>query len=140
GNIEVVLSILRICGGQMRREDSTAVRTIVLQVGQTASNVPESAQSSRFKFLLTSLLDLKNNRQKLTNPPAYLQDMETVKQRVRSMLLARGIVKMEPVRMSLADLRMADSRGRWWLVGGTWRDSVDGGAAASADEPVPVLA
>ena len=120
-NIEVILSILRICGAQMRREDPAAVRTIILQVGEAASAVAPDVQSSRFKFLLSSLLDLKNNRQKTNNNSPFIQDMETIKQRIRSMLQSRGLAKMEPIRVSLEDLRMAESRGRWWLVGGSWK-------------------
>jgi nucleolar MIF4G domain-containing protein 1 len=61
------------------------------------------------------------------------------------MLTPVAVRAHEPLRMSLADLRSADTRGRWWLVGAAWggdplvdRQAPDASGVAQAparDEP-----
>lgn len=120
---EVVLKLVRNCGAQFRRDDPATLKKIILALNERVLHIPQEKQSSRFKFMLESILDLKNNKQKT----AALQggDLETAKKLLRNMAQQRSISKFEPLRMGLEDIRNADTRGRWWLVGGTWAPEAD---------------
>jgi nucleolar MIF4G domain-containing protein 1 len=120
---EVVLKLVRNCGAQFRRDDPATLKKIILGLNERVAHIPQDRQSSRFKFMLESILDLKNNKQKT----AALQngDLETAKKLLRNMAQQRAISKFEPLRIGLNDIRNADTRGRWWLVGGTWAPEAD---------------
>lgn len=117
-DVEVVLKLVRNCGAQFRRDDPAALKQIVVALGERAAQVSREQQTSRFRFMLEAIADLKNNKQR----SAALQqgDLETVKKLLRNMAQQRAIAKFEPLRIGLDDLRQADTRGKWWLVGGAW--------------------
>lgn len=116
---EIVLRLTRLCGAQFRRDDPGMLKDIVLALGKRTQDLPAEAQSSRFRFMLEAIYDLKNNKQ-LKGAGLPSGELETTKKMLRGLVQARGISKFEPLRLGLADLREADRRGRWWLVGGTW--------------------
>ncbi len=113
---EIVLKLVRNCGGQFRRDDPTTLKKIILTLTERLQSIKE--QSSRFKFMVESIYDLKNNKQKSSQLQSG--DLETVKKLLRNMAQQRGIAKFEPIRIGLDDVRNADVKGRWWLIGGTW--------------------
>lgn len=102
--------------------------------------------SSRFRFLVETLVNLKNNRLKDTKRATgtgqnvaseaiermkkYLSGID--KKRHGEYLLimytctriipTESLIVMshEPLRVSLEDLHSSDKRGKWWLVGAAW--------------------
>lgn len=116
---EVILRLVRLCGAQFRRDDPAMLKDIVMALGRRTQDIPVEAQGSRFRFMLEAIYDLKNNKQ-LKGAGLPSGELETTKKMLRGLVQSRGISKFEPMRLGLADLREAERRGRWWLVGGTW--------------------
>eukprot|EP00727_Mastigamoeba_balamuthi_P010581 m51a1_g6145 hypothetical protein (809) ;mRNA; f:287483-290261 len=73
--IELLLVLLRNCGQRLRKDDPGSLRDIVVEVQTQAQQRKEAAEaasySSRVKFILDSIYDLKNNKNAQT--PESLQ-------------------------------------------------------------------
>jgi nucleolar MIF4G domain-containing protein 1 len=114
------------------------------------------ACSSRTKFMVETLNNLKNNKVGKRPAAAQSQDGGSVermkkflsglsKKRHGQQLLISfterkltpfhriSVLSHEPLRVSLADLHSADSKGKWWIVGAAWGGDplVDNAATAS---------
>lgn len=115
-DVEIILKLVRNCGAQFRRDDPKTLKDIIISLNERLVSVPKEKQSSRFKFMLENIYDLKNNKLQASLPG----ELENVKKLLRNIVQSRGISKFEPLRIGLDDIRNADTRGKWWLVGGTW--------------------
>lgn len=127
---EVILKLVRNCGAQFRRDDPSTLKSIILKLNERVASIPKEKQSSRFAFMLESIYDLKNNKVRATQ--LQQGDLEKVKKLLRGLAQQRSISKFEPLRIGLEDIRQADTRGRWWLVGGTWSREADDEAKRKA--------
>lgn len=118
---EIILKLIRNCGAQFRRDNPSALKEIIMCLNNNVSKISKESQTPRFKFMVESILDLKNNKQKF----AAIQhgELETVKKLLRNISQKRSISKLEPLRIGVLDIRNADVKGKWWLVGGTWAPS-----------------
>jgi len=116
---EVILKAVRQCGAQFRRDDPATLKNIILALNERVAKIPAEQQSSRFRFMLESILDLKNNKLRATSGGPQTE-LEATKKLLRNLAQQRGIAKFEPLRFGLEDIRKAGTNGRWWLVGGTW--------------------
>lgn len=78
--------------------------------------------SVRTKFMVETLTDLKNNRvRKDAAASSAVRAEHTVRmKRVLGSLNSRRLRAAEPLRPALADIRGADAKGKWWLVGASW--------------------
>ncbi|KZS94270.1 MIF4G-domain-containing protein [Sistotremastrum niveocremeum HHB9708] len=118
--VELLLKIVRASGTQLRKDDPSALKDIVDSVMQKIDTV-DANRSSRAKFMLETLIDLKNNKMK-----RITQDQGTTNTAERLKKFSEGVGKRhhtsssEPLRVSLSDLRSADTKGKWWLVGSAW--------------------
>ncbi|KAH8829344.1 hypothetical protein DL96DRAFT_1708486 [Flagelloscypha sp. PMI_526] len=119
--VELLLKLVRNSGTQLRQDDSSALKDIVQQV-QTKLSGKEGNISSRTRFMLETLTNLKNNKVK-QRPAATHQGGDAV-ERMKKFLTNLGkrkhVLAHEPLRVSLTDLRSADTKGKWWLVGAAW--------------------
>lgn len=80
--------------------------------------------SVRTKFMVETITALKDNRMR-TNIAGSSIISEQVK-RMRKLLgsLSLGTVRArEPLRVNLEDVRNASQRGKWWLVGASWKQN-----------------
>lgn len=68
--------------------------------------------------MIEQLTDLKNNKIKPSTGVAA--EAESSLKKYISNLGKKSGHEAEPLRMSLADLRAADQKGKWWLVGAAW--------------------
>jgi nucleolar MIF4G domain-containing protein 1 len=114
--------------------------------------------------MLETLTNLKNNKAKKAGNAGQTGGMEAVErmnkflsgltkkrhgERLPSFLLhvptklspPLTVLAHEPLRMSLVDLRAADTKGKWWLVGAGWGGDplVDRqvGGGKSVEKPTP---
>lgn len=70
-SIEILLKLLCNSGSQLYQDDPSALKDIILLVqSQKFKLSQEQTNSSRFKFLLEMLDDLKNNKKKLVKDPS----------------------------------------------------------------------
>ncbi|KAK7690917.1 hypothetical protein QCA50_006020 [Cerrena zonata] len=88
------------------------------------SKLPEdkNALSSRTRFMVETLSNLKNNKIKKTaaGQLAGGEAVERMKKWLTGLIKKRHVRTHEPLRVSLQDLHSAETKGKWWLVGAAW--------------------
>ncbi|KXT18439.1 hypothetical protein AC579_8171 [Pseudocercospora musae] len=131
-NTVLLLRVVRIAGPQLRQDDPSALKDIVLLLQRSvaaAGGVEKLSQ--RIRVMIDFIHDLKNNRIKANRgPDATAQEhMQRMKKTLGTIKNART---SEPLRMGLADIRDSEKKGKWWLVGASWRDPAKMAGHASA--------
>jgi nucleolar MIF4G domain-containing protein 1 len=129
-NTELLLRIIRDCGPQLRSDDPVALKAIVSQT-QSAASTSQSSEhgqevSVRTKFMIETILDLKNNKMRdSANNSAVTKEHITRMTKILGTLASssRSLRATEPLRISLEDLQSSDKKGKWWLVGASWKGS-----------------
>lgn len=123
-NTELLLKIIRNSGPQLRSEDPSALKDIVLLLQKQVSAVGEANLSVRTKFMIETINSLKNNRMKTgAAASAVVSEHITRMKKTVGTLNNRSTLKAsEPLRIGLADIRDTDKKGKWWLVGASWMD------------------
>ena len=128
-DVESLLLILSHCGQQLRSDDPSSLREIVLLVKERAQkaavhNDGNVADSSRIQYMVDTIIELKNNKPRKQD--ALLREKtNAIKKcigRVKtsaSQLLA-GKKSGSCLRVTLQDILDAETKGRWWLVGASW--------------------
>lgn len=121
-DVELLLKLVRAAGPQMRADDPAALRDIV-QLVQDKTAV-DGAVGSRTKFMIETLVNLKNGKAKhgpdADGSAGAREVVERMKKFLSGLAKKRTVMAHEPLRVGLTDLREADKRGRWWLVGAAW--------------------
>lgn len=129
-------------GQQLRQDDPTALKEIViLMQSQIAAKDPTSLSyaplinpeleltgSVRTKFMIETIINLKNNRAKATTSTSIVTSESTIRMKKFLGKLGeragfRGA--NEPLRVTLDDIRNVKERGKWWLVGASWKNNDD---------------
>ncbi|VDB83737.1 unnamed protein product [Peniophora sp. CBMAI 1063] len=120
-DVELLLKLLRNSGQQLRQDDPTALKDII-QIVQNKVGANESSSSSRTRFMIETLINLKNNKTKQRAAAQHTggDSVERLKKFLTGLGKKRHLMAHDPLRVSLADLHSADSRGKWWLVGAAW--------------------
>ncbi|KAF1809367.1 hypothetical protein P152DRAFT_441903 [Eremomyces bilateralis CBS 781.70] len=121
-NTELLLRVIKSCGPQLRHEDPSSLKEIVLELHRQIARVGESNMSVRTKFMVETIGDLKNNRMKTGLGSASIAAEHLTKiKRSLAELKSQNIRASEPLRIGLNDIRNADKKGKWWLVGASWK-------------------
>ncbi|OQR78846.1 nucleolar MIF4G domain-containing protein 1-like [Tropilaelaps mercedesae] len=113
-DVELILAVLKTCGFALRKSDPLALKELISSL-QTKCR--DSTSSSRHRFMLDTLLALKNNNiSKISNCDPSLSEkaLKTLRN-----CLKKGAVLQE-LNVSLDDLYNARMKGKWWLVGSAW--------------------
>ena len=124
-NTELLLRIIRSSGTQLRQDDPTALRDIVLLLQRNVAEAGGEAKLSvRMKFMIETVNNLKNNRVKTgAAASAVVAEHTTRMRKTLGSLNARPSIKAtEPLRITLADIRDSEKKGKWWLVGASYHD------------------
>ncbi|KAH0542081.1 hypothetical protein FGG08_003461 [Glutinoglossum americanum] len=120
-NTELLLKVIRVSGQQLRHDDPSALKDIVLMLQPAIASVGEANLSVRTKFMIETINDLKNNRLKAGTTASAVKSQHTIQMRkILGSLNTRAIRASEPMRLDLRDIRDADEKGKWWLVGASW--------------------
>ncbi|XP_056155618.1 nucleolar MIF4G domain-containing protein 1 [Lampris incognitus] len=119
-DIELVLFVLRNVGFALRKDDALALKELISEAQRKANEMgPKFKDSTRVRFMLETMLALKNND--MRKIPGY--DPEPV-ERLRK--LQRPLIHQSAggsdmkLRVSLENLLVAEQVGRWWIVGSSW--------------------
>ncbi|KAK0204844.1 hypothetical protein DFS33DRAFT_1373461 [Desarmillaria ectypa] len=119
-NVELLLKMLRSSGQQLRQDDPSALKGITEIVQKKLFEIGEKP-SSRTLFMVETLTNLKNNKVKrLATQNQGGEAVERMKKFLSALSKKRHVVANEPLRVSLADLHSAESKGKWWLIGAAW--------------------
>ncbi|KAK9248991.1 hypothetical protein V1506DRAFT_526641 [Lipomyces tetrasporus] len=118
---ELLLKLIQNSGGQLRHDDPTSLKDIIAMLQQAVQKIPSQSLSPRTKFLIETVSTWKNNRLKQNSTTTF----ESI---TRMKKYLGNIPKMvEPLRVTLEDIRNIETKGKWWLVGAAW--SGDSGIA-----------
>ncbi|PPQ83942.1 hypothetical protein CVT26_008765 [Gymnopilus dilepis] len=118
--VELLLKLVRNSGQQLRQDDPSALRDII-DIVQSKVSSQNDAVSSRTRFMIETLTNLKNN--KLKRNATQNQGgaaVERMKKFLSGLSKTKHILGHEPLRVSLEDLHSAKTKGKWWLVGAAW--------------------
>ncbi|KAG0359049.1 hypothetical protein BC939DRAFT_501264 [Gamsiella multidivaricata] len=135
-NVELVVKIVKTSGYQLRQDDPTTLKTII-QEFTVLSNQPTTKEgsatpiSSRTRFLLETLTALKANRMKgpstnSTTSGTIAESTTRMKKFLSGLSKKRTTFPSEPMRVGLTDIRQAKTKGKWWLVGSSWKNNMVG--------------
>jgi len=77
--------------------------------------------------MIEIVTNLKNNRLKaaVANSVVLVESTQRMKKTLGS-LNTRPLRASEPLSVSLEDIRNVETKGKWWLVGASWRDNMAG--------------
>ena len=74
--------------------------------------------------MIDTIINLKNNRAKATTTTSVVTSEATIRmKRFLGKLGEKGLRSGgEALRVSLSDIRNVKEKGKWWLVGASWKD------------------
>jgi nucleolar MIF4G domain-containing protein 1 len=123
-NTELLLKIIRNSGPQLRADDPSALKDIVILVQKEVTRIGEANLSVRTKFMIETINNLKNNRVKTGAVASAIVSEHTTRMRktLGSLNNRSSLKASEPLRIGLADIRDTEKKGKWWLVGASWLD------------------
>ncbi len=134
-NAELLLRVVRDAGPQLRQDDPSSLKDIVLQMQKSAAKAHAEghAISVRTKFMIETITALKNNKLKAELASTGVASEHITRMRkVLGTLNNRNIRASEPLRIGLSDVTNADKRGKWWLIGASWKEHEQSNEPASA--------
>ncbi|KAH8724478.1 hypothetical protein GQ44DRAFT_617977 [Phaeosphaeriaceae sp. PMI808] len=124
-NTELLLRIVRAAGPQLRQDDPSALKDIVVLLQKSVAKIDSKNLSVRTKFMIETINDLKNNRMKTGVAASAISREHTTRMKKElGTLSARNLKATEPLRIGLMDINDTEKRGKWWMVGASWRNDV----------------
>lgn len=124
-NIELLLKIIRSAGQQLRQDDPSSLKDIVIQIHKAIVKAGEENLSVRAKFMVETINNLKNNRMKTGAAASTITSEHTIRmKKTLGSLSTRALKATEPLRIGMKDLRDKDKVGKWWLVRATYKDDL----------------
>ena len=121
-NTELLLKVFRNAGPQLRQDEPSSLKEIVLLLQRAVANAGEEGLSVRTKFMIETMNNLKNNRMKTGITASTITSEHTIRmKKTLGSLNQRNIRASEPLRIGLRDLQDTDKRGKWWLVGASYK-------------------
>lgn len=122
-NTELLLRIVRAAGPQLRQDDPSSLKDIVVLLQKSVAKVGQSNLPVRTKFMIETINDLKNNKMKTGIASSAISREHTIRMKKQlGTLNSRNLKATEPLRVGLKDIKDTEKRGKWWLVGASWRN------------------
>lgn len=90
--------------------------------------------------MLESIANVKNNKIKNGQTAGGQGDKEMVskmKKFLNGLSKKRAVRSTEALRVSLDDIHNVETKGKWWLVGSSWKDNLVGTESKYASSKVP---
>ncbi|KAH7409958.1 hypothetical protein DE146DRAFT_686152 [Phaeosphaeria sp. MPI-PUGE-AT-0046c] len=124
-NTELLLRIVRAAGPQLRQDDPTALKDIVVLLQKSVAKIGHNNLSVRTKFMIETINDLKNNRMKTGVAASAMSREHTTRMKKQlGTLSTRNLKATEPLRIGLKDIKDTEKKGKWWMVGASWRNDI----------------
>lgn len=137
--VELLVCLVDHCGAQLRADDPIGLKTAITTLTRRSavqSDAQNAAGSTRLRFMLEALTDLRNNKsRRIQSANADVVKglrhwLGTVK---NSLGGGRAGIDL-CLRVSLTDLLDAEKTGRWWKAGASWAGKKQGGIITSAGD------
>ena len=121
-NTELLLRILRVCGYQLRQDDSGSLKEIAMVVQKNIASMHGAQVSVRTKFMVEEINRLKDNRTKQhASGVGDIGELVTRYRKILGSLNNRHTRARQPLTFGLRDVHDSEKTGKWWLVGASWR-------------------
>lgn len=121
-DIELIQLMLKHIGFVLRKDDPLKLKNLIFSIQAKADSFDNDQNESRVKFMLETLLAIRNNN--MYKIPDY--DPSIIE---RSKKFLKGSIRkgcsIQELSISYEDLLKAEEKGRWWIVGSAWVDSND---------------
>ncbi|KAL3477823.1 hypothetical protein BJX99DRAFT_122379 [Aspergillus californicus] len=122
-NTELLLKVIRNSGPQLRQDDPSSLKDIVLLIKPAVTKAGEASLSVRTKFMIDVITDLKNNRLKSgANSSIASEHITKMRKILGSLNNSRVTRASEPISISRDDIHNSSKKGKWWLVGASWKE------------------
>ena len=134
-NTELLLRLVRVSGSLLRQDDPSSLKDIVLLLQKSVAKVGQETLPVRTKFMIETINDLKNNRMKTGVAASTITSEHIIRMKKQlGTLNTRNLKGTEPLRIGLTDIRDTDKKGKWWLVGASWRNETSDAAPKENEE------
>lgn len=136
-NTELLLKMIRTSGPQLRQNDPSSLKDIVIMLRPAVEKAGgEANMSVRTKFMIETINDLKNNKVKTGAAASAVISEHTIRmKKTLGTLNSRSLKSSEPLRIGLDDIRQSDSKGKWWLVGASWAGNESANRDGTPSQP-----
>ncbi|KAK5948936.1 suppressor of glycerol defect [Knufia fluminis] len=121
---ELLLRTMRDCGPQLRSDDPTALKGIVQMMNEVTARMTSNDQpiNIRTRVMMDTITDLKNNKiRQATNAAGATGEHLTRMRKALGTLNTRQLRATEPLGVTRSDILNSDKKGKWWLVGASWK-------------------
>lgn len=121
---ELLLRIMRDCGPQVRSDDPTALKGIVQMMNDVSTRIASDGKAIniRTRVMMDTITDLKNNKiRQATNAAGATGEHLTRMRKALGTLNSRQLRATEPLGITRSDILNSDKKGKWWLVGASWK-------------------
>lgn len=121
---ELLLRVIRDCGSQLRSDDPTSLKGIVQMMNDVSAQMTSKGQSIniRTRVMMDAITDLKNNRtRQATNAAGITGEHLTRMRKALGSLNTCQLRGTEPLGINRSDILSSDKKGKWWLVGASWK-------------------
>ncbi|OBT64136.1 hypothetical protein VE03_06213 [Pseudogymnoascus sp. 23342-1-I1] len=137
-NTELLLKMIRTSGPQLRQNDPSSLKDIVIMLRPAVEKAGgEANMSVRTKFMIETINDLKNNKVKTGAAASAVISEHTIRmKKTLGTLNSRSLKSSEPLRIGLDDIRQSDSKGKWWLVGASWAGNDSANRDGMESQPI----
>ncbi|KAI1295021.1 hypothetical protein F5Y03DRAFT_372284 [Xylaria venustula] len=127
-NTELLLRIIQLCGPSLRRDDPRALRDIINHI--QPSNAKD--MSVRTRFMIDEMKKLQTSKTKAVARNKDLAEQRTqLRKRIGTL---KGTHDVQPLGVSLKDIRDSETQGKWWLVGASWLGNQNGQKQLNEDD------
>ena len=141
GELEVDLLVCLVdhCGSMLRADDPLGLKTAIATLNKRSAAQVSAGQvvgSTRLKFMLETLSDLRNNKSRRTQS-ANADVVKSLRQWLGGVKNTLGGGRAGAdlcLRVSLFDLLDAEKSGRWWKAGASWAGKKSGIITSAGDD------
>ncbi len=133
-DIEIILKLFKCSGQKLRKENPDFFKYITGKLRAAPSS------NMRFKFMLEQIDEMQGSKRKLAEASTASDDLSTARKAIKSFSTARGLIDMEPLQITISDIRDISTKGKWWLIGSSWAGNSVNSTANTSTTSVKVNA
>lgn len=125
--IDLLLIVLRKLGFLLRKDNPLMLKDFIIELKSKLNESNVDGENNRLKFMLESLIAIKNNDIRKLNEAFYAQDeltsediYENLHKRIKNLYSANVKFNDTQLNVNLKDMLNSNKCGKWWIVGSAW--------------------
>lgn len=124
-SVELILKIISVSGVLLRGENPKDLNNVI---NKLLVNLEENndEDDSRLQFLIDTLKDLRLNKidKNLTSKTNHSNMKKSITKSLKIDSKTLGSNSSQAIQVSLDDILNIDTKGKWWLIGGSYRGNM----------------